>query len=150
VPKVLARGIAALTALAALAAAGPALGGDPVPVSYFAEFEYGGEISFDLVNENPKVRDIEIEDISAACEGEAAELDFIIFGKTPVLPDRSFAVFSKDPEGRGKAIVKGRFSRSFKRAEGSARMYGSYRLIGGEGWTKCESGKQKFVARISG
>ena len=147
--RVVARGIAALTALAALAAAGPAVGGDPVPVSYSAEFEYGGGISFDRVKENPKVSDIEIEDMLADCEGAAAELRITISGKTPVLSDRSFAVFSKD-RGRGKAIVKGRFSRSFKRAKGSARMYGSYRLVGGDGWTKCESGKQKFVARISG
>jgi hypothetical protein len=139
-----------LIALAALAAAGPAVGGDPIPVSYSAEFEYTGGISFDRVKENPKVSNIEIEDMLADCEGAAAELDFSIYGKTPVLSDRSFAVFSKDPEGRGKAIVKGRFSPSFKRAKGSARLYGSYRLVGGEGWTKCESGKQKFVARISG
>lgn len=150
--KVLARGITASIALAALAAAGPALGGDPDPVAYSAEFEYGGGITFALVNKNPKVRDIEIDKISADCEGVdgRGQLDFTIFGKTPVLDTRRFAVFSKDPEGRGKVIVKGRFSRDFDHAKGTTRVYGSYRLNGVPGWTKCDSGKQKFNAIPSG
>ena len=133
--------------LAALAAAGPVLGGDPEPVPYSGELEDGGTISFTVVNKNPKVRDIDIEDIYARCERSKALLSFFIFGKTPVLDNRRFAVFSRDPEGRGKAIVEGRFSKSFRRAKGTARLYGSYRLEG-EGWQKCETGKQEFVATI--
>ena len=148
VPKALARGITGLIAAAALAAAGPALGGGSAPIPYYAEFEYGGEISFELKREKRKVRSIQIRRMSANCEGEKAQLSFTIFGGTKLGAHRTFSVFSRDPEGRGKAVVKGQFSRDYLSAEGSARLYGSYRLTGGSGWTKCESGKQKFLATI--
>src|SRR5688572_30247536 len=136
--------------LAALAAAGPALGGDPEPVQYSGELEDGGTISFERVQgtRSQKVRNIEIRDISARCEGDKARIDFTIFNKTPVLDNRRFAVFSRDSDGRGKAVLSGRFSRSFRRVKGTARVYGSYRLEGGDGWIKCDSREQEFVATI--
>ena len=153
--KVLARGITALCALAALAAASPALGGDPEPSTYSSStysssFGFGGTISFqrEKANHNQRVHDIEINAIGADCEGRAGELNYTILGTTKVLDDRSFAVRSKDASGKGKAIVRGEFSRKFKRAKGSARVYGKFLFQ--DGWSKCESGKQKFVATVSG
>ncbi len=123
---------------------------------YSATFEYDkppdGTISFQRVegNQHQKVRDIEIDDLEANCEENRVLLNFTIYNKTPVLDNRKFGVFSKDPEGRGKAIVEGRFSKSFRSAKGTARLYGSYRLTGGNGWYKCESGTQNFKATMSG
>ncbi len=146
--KHLARGIAASCALAALAAAGPALGGDPVSTSFSARFELGGTIEFVLTEDKKrKVHSIAITDIMANCGGNAAALDFDIYGNTKVLDDRSFAVRSEDGEG-AKAIVRGHFSRKFKRAKGSARLHGKFDLGTGEGRTQCESGKQKFKATV--
>jgi hypothetical protein len=154
VQKRLARGIAALCALAALAAAGAAQGGEPVSTSYSAQLELGGEpggtIEFVLdEGKNRKVHDIAITDMRANCEGNAAELDFHIYGNTKVLDNRSFAVRSEDGEG-AKAIVRGRFSRKFKSAKGTARLHGKFKLVGAEGRTKCESGKQTFKATVTG
>jgi hypothetical protein len=64
------------------------------------------------------------------------------------LPNRSFAVASEDGNG-AQAIVQGRFSRKFTRAKGSARLHGKFNLDGA-GRTKCDSGKQKFVAKVTG
>lgn len=146
--KVLARGIAALTVLAALAAAGPAVGGDR---AYSANFENGGTISFELNQGNrPRVHDISIKGITATCEeGRNGYFIFDIYGWTPVLADRSFAVRSESEDGKAKAVVRGKFSRSFKRAEGTARVHG--KLQDPElGWVRCDSDKQKFVAKLSG
>jgi hypothetical protein len=151
VQKALARGITASCVLAALAAAGPALGGDPVSTQYSAAFEYGGTISFvrDKGNHNQNVHDIQIEAISANCGGRAGELNYSILGNTKILDDRSFAVRSEDGDG-GKAIVRGQFTRRFKTTKGTARLHGKFQLAGTEGPTKCETGKQKFKATISG
>jgi hypothetical protein len=143
--KVLARGVAALTVLAALVAAVPAVGGNGER-RYAAEFEQGGSITFRLERgDNPRVRDIDIDRIYAACDGgKTAGLQFAIAGSTPVLADRSFAVRSKDGQG-GKAVVRGRFSRNFRRAKGRARVYGKFLI--GDTTFNCDSGKQRFVAR---
>jgi hypothetical protein len=151
--KILARGIAASCALAALAAAGPALGGDPVSKPFSATLELdgapGGTIEFVLdEGKKRKVHSISITAMVANCEDNRGELDFDIYGHTKVLDDRSFAVRSKDASGKGKAIVRGKFSRKFKRSTGSARVYGKFLFQ--DGWSKCESGKQKFVATVSG
>ena len=134
-----------MTVLAALVAAGPAVGGNGER-SYAAEFEQGGSITFRLERgDNPRVRDIDIDRIYAACDGGAtAGLQFAVSGSTPVLPDRTFAVRSKD-DYRGRAVVRGRFSRNFRRAKGRARVYGKF-LIGGTKFS-CDSGKQSFVAK---
>ena len=34
------------------------------------------------------------------------------------------------------------------RAKGAARVYGRFQFT--EGWSKCESGKQRFTARVAG
>ena len=150
VQKVLARGIAASCVLAALAAAGPALGGDPVSTSFSARFELGGTIEFVLdEGKKRKVHGIAITDMRANCGGKNAELDFSIYGNTKVLDDRSFAVRSEDGEG-AKAIVRGHFTPKFKSAKGSARLHGKFDLGSGEGRSKCESGKQKFKATVTG
>jgi hypothetical protein len=143
--KVLAWGVAALTALAALVAAGPALGGNGER-SYAAEFEQGGSIMFRLERgDDPRVRDIYIDGMAGQCEeGNSVLLGFSISGSTPVLSDRTFAVRSKDAY-RGKAVVRGRFSRNFRRAKGRARVYG--RFLIGDTTFNCDSGKQRFVAR---
>jgi hypothetical protein len=155
VPKVLARGFAALTTLAAFAAASPALGGNPVSTSFsgsFPDFEKqpGGTIEFVLdKGKKDKVHDISITDMAASCAGRAAALDFNIYGNTKVYGDRSFAVRSEDGLG-AKAIVRGEFSRRFSRAEGTARLNGKFDIDNGAGRTSCESGKQKFKATVSG
>jgi len=142
----LARGIAAGMTLAVLAAAGPAVGGGTEPTVYAGPFEAGGKISFRLAHSNdPRVDQIKIEGITAQCRGGSGSLDFEIYGSTPVLADRSFAVRSEDGTG-GRAVVKGRFSRQFKRAVGTARVFGRFRFPGA-GSTRCNSEKQSFVAR---
>lgn len=146
-----------MTALAALAAAGPALGGDPVSTPFSAQFEFDNEpeepdgtIEFVLGSgRKRKVHDIVITDMKANCGGRAAELDFNIYGNTKVLDDRSFAVRSEDGDG-AKAIVRGQFFRKFKRAKGSTRLHGKFLLEGDQSRTKCETGKQKFRAKMSG
>jgi len=140
--------------LAALAAAGPALAGDPVSTRFSGQLELGGEpsgtIGFVLDEDKKrKVHSIAITDMRANCGGNAAELDFDIYGNTKVLDDRKFAVRSEDGEG-AKAIVRGRFSRKFKRAKGTARLHGKFDLGTGGGRTKCETGKQKFKATVTG
>jgi hypothetical protein len=147
--KVLARGIAALAALAATAWAGPALAGSADPTPFSASFEEGGTISFQLDKHRGKrkVHDIAITDMAANCDDRNAELDFTIYGDTRVLDDRSFAVRSEDASGKGKAVVRAEFSRKFKHAEGTARIYGKFELQ--DGWSECETGKQEFVARIT-
>ncbi|MDQ2675804.1 MAG: hypothetical protein M3Y34_03265 [Actinomycetota bacterium] len=148
-PHALTRGIAGLVALVALGAAGQAAAGNPAPASFSAPFESGGKISFELVRGQGerKVRAIEITDMAADCEGRAGEIDFTIFGSTPVLGDRSFAVRSEDATG-GKAVVKGRFSRRFKRAAGIARLRGKFDVQ--DGRARCASGRQRFEAKASG
>jgi hypothetical protein len=153
VPKVLARGFAALTTLAAFAAAGPVLGGDRVSTSFSAGFELGeppGTLEFVLVERKKrKVQDISVTDMAADCGGRYAKLDYQIFGNTKVLDNRSFAVRSED--GRGaKAVVRGHFSRKFKRARGTVRLHGKFDIDDGAGRSRCESGKQKFKATVSG
>ena len=127
--------------------------------SFSAQFEFDGEpaepdgtIEFVLDEGNKrKVHDIAITDMKANCENNAAELDFDIYGNTKVLDDRSFAVRSEDVHNpKAKAVVRGRFSRGFKRAEGSARLYGKFSLGGADGRTECETGKQKFKATVTG
>jgi hypothetical protein len=153
--RILARGIAASCALAALAAAGPALGGDPVSKQFSANLKLdgtpGGTIEFVLDDgEKRKVHSISITAIVANCEDNRGELNFDIYGHTKVLDDRSFAVRSADIDNpKAKAVVRGQFSRKFKRAKGSARLYGKFNL-GGGGLTDCESRKQKFKATVSG
>jgi hypothetical protein len=120
-----------------------------VSTPFSATFELGGTISFVLDRgANRKVHDIQITDITADCEGSRGLLDFTIYGKTEVLDDRSFAVRSEDASGKGKAVVRGRFSRRLKRAKGSARVYGKFQFD--DGWSNCESGKQRFVAKPTG
>jgi hypothetical protein len=145
VPKVLARGIAAMTLVAALVAAGPAVAEEATPTGFSAPFANGGTIAFELVEKRrlSKVREIELKDVAANCEGNAGQLSFSIYGATPVLADRSFAVRSES-EGGGKAVVRGRFSRRFTRAKGRARLHGRFEFQ--EGWSSCESGKQRFKA----
>ena len=91
--------------------------------SFSAQFEFdgepaepGGTIEFVLDEGNKrKVHDIAITDMKANCEGNAAELDFDIYGNTKVLDDRSFAVRSEDVQNpKAKAVVRGRFSREFQ------------------------------------
>jgi hypothetical protein len=146
VVRVLARGIAALAVLAVLAAAGVAVAGQAAPKPYSAKFEDGGMISFQLERGNDKrVGNIYIDGMMGSCDdGESGLLRFAIDGTTPVLPDRSFAVRSKDGEG-GKAIVRGKFSRRFKTAKGSARIYGKIHFTDGQ-TRRCDSGKQKYLA----
>jgi hypothetical protein len=79
----------------------------------------------------------------------AGELDYSIKGNTSVLDDRSFAVRSEDGEG-AKAIVRGQFTRRFKTAKGSARLHGKFPVGAGGARTKCETGKQKFKATVTG
>lgn len=155
--KVLARGITAITALVALAAAGPALGGNPPSTSFSAQLEFDdrpeepdGTIEFVLDEGNKrKVHDIAITDMKANCGGNAGELDFHIYGNTKVLDNRSFAVRSEDGEG-AKAIVRGRFSRKFKSAKGTVRLHGKFPVGAGGERTKCETGKQEFKATVTG
>ena len=136
-----------MTLLAAFAAAGLAVGGNTAPTSFSAPFELGGTIGFELVEKQrlSKVREIELEGLAADCERRAAELTFSIYGATPVLADRSFAVRS-ETKGGSKAVVRGRFTRRFARAKGTARLHGRFKLQ--DGWSRCESGKQKFKAEI--
>ncbi len=148
-----------MTTLAAFAAASPALGGPATPIPFAAPLEEMckpedpcGAISFQLdkkPRDERKVHDIEITDMAAACEGRKGRLKFSIFGYTKVLDDRSFAVRSEDGEG-AKAVVRGQFSRKFRRAKGTVRLWGMFDLDDGAGRSKCESGKQKFTATISG
>ena len=148
--KLLARGIAASTVFVALAAAGPAAGGDPAKTRYSADFKYGdGTISFVRREANrPKVARIRIKGMLADCEGSNVAVSYRIFGKTRVLSDRSFAVRSEDGEG-GKAVVRGEFSRGARRVNGTARVHGLIKLSDGSR-VSCESGKQAFKATISG
>jgi len=130
-----------------------------VSTSFSAGFEFDGEpaepdgtieLVLDQGNKR-KVHDIAITDMKANCGGNAAELNFDIYGNTKVLDDRSFAVRSEDIQNpKAKAVVRGRFSRSFKRVKGSARLYGKFNLGGADGRTKCETGKQKFKATMTG
>ena len=145
-PKALTRGIAVLAALAGPGTAGLAVGEDPPPLRFAASFESGGTIGFELAQRDGdrKVRAIQIIDMAADCEGRAGEIDFRIYGSTPVLGDRSFAVRSEDDSG-GKALVRGKFSRRFGRAEGVARLRGRFNVQ--DGRARCTSGKQPFEAR---
>ncbi len=148
--KVLVRGIAALTVLAALAAACVAMAGNTEPKYFAGEFDSepgSGSISFQLDRgKKPKVHDIAIDRIYADCaDGSTAGLRYTIDGNTPVLDDRSFAVRSVDGEG-GKAIVRGKFSRKFKSAKGTAHVYGKFDFNGTV--RKCDSGKQSYVAKV--
>ena len=132
--------------LCALVAAGPASGGGSEPQTFSGAFATGGKVSFRLDRGSaPRVDQIMIEGITAACRGGTGKLDFEIYGSTPLLPDRSFLVRSEDGSG-GKALVKGRFSRRFKRAVGVARVSGRF-SFGAAGSAPCDSGKQAFVAR---
>ena len=132
------------TVFAALMAAGVAVAGHSELKAFSAKFEQGGSISFQLDKREWKVRDIYIDRMHPDCDAKNARLSYRIRGSTPVLDDRSFAVRSKDGDG-GEAVVRGRFSRRFKRAEGTARVYGTF-LIGGSA-LECDSGKQKYVAK---
>ncbi len=139
----LARAIAVGMALVALGAAGPAMGGGGEPQAFKGSFTGAGEISFRLERASSRTVDrITITGISAECRSGSAELDYAIHGETSVLHDRTFAVRSEDGTG-GKALVKGRFSRRFKRAKGTARVYGKFF----DGSARCDSEKQKFAAR---
>ncbi len=142
---VLARGIAAGATLVALAAAGSALGGGTEPRTYLGEFERGGQVSFRLSANSNRVDEFLIEDITADCQGGTGKLDFEIYGHTPRLPNRTFEVRSEDLTG-GKALIKGKFSRSYRRATGVVRVWGRFRFPA-QGSTRCDSGKQAYVAR---
>jgi hypothetical protein len=138
-----------MSLFAALAATGVAAGGTSEPKLFTGSFEQGGTISLQLHRGNEKkVRYISIDRMSGRCEdGSGAQLSFSIEGGTPVLSDRSFAVRSKDGKG-GKAIVRGRFSRGFKRVKGSARIYGRIHFTDGQ-TRKCDSGRQKYLGKVS-
>lgn len=142
----MARGITAAITLLALAMAGTAMAEGPLKTqAYKASFELGGSISFQRHGGRaPTVDEIMIEDISVQCDPGSGYLDFEIYGDTPVLDDRSFTVRSKDRTG-GKAKVSGRFNRKYTAAKGTARVYGKFPAQ--DGSVRCDSGKQKFVAR---
>jgi hypothetical protein len=137
-----------VTVLAALVAAGSAMGAGGKLKQFSAMFEYGGTISFELKKsrDGRKVRLISIDDIAADCEGQRGELEFVIKGSTPVLENRKFAVRSESTTG-GEAVVKGKFSPKFKRAEGTARVSGEFFFK--EGPATCDSGKQEFAAKVT-
>ena len=146
VRKALARGIAAGTLACAFATAGIALGVDGEQHTYTDTLETGGTVSMRLTDEGrPKVDQIKIEEISAVCSGGTGALDFRIYGRTPVLENRSFVVRSEDGTG-GKALVRGRFSRTYKRVTGIVRVYGMFHF-GQDGSASCDSEKQIFLAR---
>lgn len=131
-------------------AAGAATGEGQPPRTFAADFELGGSISFVLESGamSQKVHDIEISKIRANCEEQAAELDFVIYGNTKVLPDRTFAVRSETKNGRRKALVRARFSRDYQRAKGTVRVWGKFNF---DGTTRnCDTTKQEFVARVTG
>ncbi len=142
----MARGITPAITLLALATAGIALGEGPHKAQpYKASFEQGGTISFQRHGGRaPTVDEIMIKDISVKCDPGSGYLDFEIYGDTPVLDDRSFAVRSRDRTG-GKAKVSGRFNRRYTWAKGAARVYGKFQS--GNTTAACDSGKQKFTAR---
>ena len=128
-------------ALVALAGAGFAVAGQG-PRTFDGDLKKGGVVSFRLSGHDGKaVDDISIDGIAADCRPGSATLDYVIFGDTPVNDDRTFAVRSEDGTG-GKALVKGRFSRKFRRVEGVVRVYGKF--FGDS--TRCDTGKQKFKA----
>lgn len=130
---------------AALAAATPAMGGGGEPKTYAGPIEQGGEISFRLSGAGRKVDQIAISEIVADCRGGTGKLVFKIHGDTPVVEGRKFGVRSEDGSG-GKALVRGKFSRNYKRAIGVVRVYGKFSFApGGSG--SCDSGKQRFVAK---
>src|SRR5690349_12906360 len=144
VPKVLARGIATSMTLAALAVAGPALGGTATETSFSGAFtDWEGNIYFTLRRGEQKqtVRDMRISRMRANCEGENAYLNFLIGGATIVFDNRKFAVLAETRKG-GKAAVQGRFNREFTQAEGTVRLHGKFHFRGRPGRSKCETNKQ--------
>ena len=153
VQKALARGIAAIVRARCSGGGGPCAGRrsgfDVVLGTVRARL---ATIEFVLDQDDKrKVHDIAIADMVANCEDNRAELDFDIYGNTKVLDDRSFAVRSEDVQNpKAKAVVRGQFSRKFKRVRGTARLYGKFKLGGDEGLTQCETDKQKFKATVTG
>lgn len=145
--RVLAWGIAATCALAGLTAAGPALGGIAEPLRYEAKFEYGGKITFlRKETEPPKVARIRIRRMR--CEDVHVAVTYRIYGNAKVRSDGSFAVHSEDGKG-GEAVVRGEFSPGLERVDGTARIHGMFKLNDGSR-AACDSGKQPFVALITG
>jgi len=130
----------ALGLLVALATAGSTAGAADRPTEFLGSFESGGEVSLRLSGgANKAVDRISIHAIAANCHPGSATLDFNIHGDTPVLDDRSFAVRSEDGTG-GKAFVKGRFSRKYKRVKGAVRVHGKFF----DKAARCDSEKQRF------
>jgi hypothetical protein len=138
-----------MCALAALTAAGPALGGSVKALQYEAKFEYGGKISFlRKETEPPKVARIKIRRIRANCEGTNVAVTYRIYGNAKVRSDGSFAVYSEDGKG-GEAVVRGEFSANLEHVDGTARVGGMIKLGDGSR-VLCDSGKQPFLALITG
>jgi hypothetical protein len=138
-----------MCALAALTAAGPALGGSAEALRYEAKFEYGGKITFlRKETEPPKVARIKIRRMSVNCEDVHVAVTYRIYGNAKVRSDGSFAVHSEDGDG-GEAVVRGEFSADLERVDGTARIHGMIELSDGSR-VACESGKQPFVALITG
>jgi hypothetical protein len=132
-----------LGALLALATASSAGGLEGKATKFQGSLPGGGNVSLRLgASANPNVSKISIKGIGAECRRGSATLDYAISGGTPLLADRSFVVRSLDGTG-GKAKVKGRFSRKFKRVEGKVRVHGRFF----DGKARCDSGKQKYVGR---
>lgn len=134
----------ATLALAALASASQSVAAGAR--EYSGGLKENGTVTFRAEGGNLATVDkIRIEKIAVDCRAGRGELAFTIFGDTPILGDRTFAVNAEDGTG-GKATVQGKFSRSMKRVRGSARVRGKF-SNGAKGSTRCDSGRQGFVAR---
>lgn len=136
------------TAVLVLALAVPATAQAPQTKRYKGELEGGGSISLRLnAKGDPVVDKVFMSRVPVACnEGQATIGYYEVRGSTPLLTRRKFSVRANDGTG-GKAFVKGKFSRKFKRVSGRARLYGKYAAGGGAVVTECDSGKVPYTAR---
>jgi hypothetical protein len=109
----------------------------------------GGTISFKYIKNSSvdrRVGGLKLASVPMVCHGQdAGLLTLTISGQAPIDSKRKFKVVGTGNGGLSHSKVIGRFNRSFKRAEGTMRLYGTFDA--GAGLYNCDSETEKWIAR---